>query len=165
MKKLELRKINEQYRAIVNQQYKIINNITPNFLAKVPIGFSHADYTSDNIIFSKRKVSAIIDFDRCRYTSKWQDIGRALLSYTLKDNRLNHTLICSFINGYNRHNFLSYEDALNSLRYSFIHESEWWIKEQNFNAKTNDKVSRFVDEMKFLADNFFYLHKNKSINI
>ncbi|QOR35487.1 phosphotransferase [Clostridium sp. 'deep sea'] len=157
---LDNRKVNEQYRTIVYQQHEIINNITPNFLAKVPIGFSHADYASDNVIFNKRKVSAIIDFDRCRYTSKWQDIGRALLSYTLKDKHLNNTFISSFINGYNKHNCLSFQDALNSLRYTFIHESDWWIKEQNFNTKPNDKVSRFVYEMQFLADNFFNLSKN-----
>ena len=51
-------------------------------------GIGHEDFTPDNMLFFGNEVSAILDFDRSQYGYRLHDVGRAILSFALKDGEL-----------------------------------------------------------------------------
>jgi homoserine kinase type II len=101
-------------------------------------------------------VSAIIDFDRNKYSYIWHDVGRAILSLALKDQKMDMDIINAFVEGYSRHGALALSDMADILRLTWCMEVPWWIQPEFF-EENHAKVVRFKDEMLWLTEHWFDL--------
>ncbi len=145
-----------EYRKALLMQEPILKQLTNRFFDKMPKGIAHEDFSFDNILFDADCVSAIIDFDRNHYSYIWHDIGRAILSFALKDNRMDMEKLYAFLEGYSQHLALTLTDIADALRLSWCIEVTWWIKPELFRAN-REKVVRFKNEMLWLTEHWFEL--------
>ncbi len=152
-----------EYRKAVLAQETILNQLTSEFFDKLPTGISHEDFSADNILFDADGVSAIVDFDRNHYSYIWHDIGRALLSFTLKDNGMDIEKIYAFLEGYSQHFVLTLQNIADALRLSWCMEVPWWIQPEFFGTN-REKVTRFKDEMLWLTKHWFELDSQLCIS-
>ena len=145
-----------EYRKAVLVQETILKQLTNEFFDKLPMGIAHEDFASDNILFDVDCVSAIIDFDRNHYSYIWHDIGRAILSFALEDNRMNMEKISAFLEGYSKHLVLTLPNIVDALRLSWCIEVQWWIQPEFFKDSL-EKTVRFRDEILWLTEHWFEL--------
>jgi homoserine kinase type II len=145
-----------EYRNAVLAQEPILNRLTSGFFDKLPKGIAHEDFAADNILFNADGVSAIIDFDRNHYSYIWHDVGRALLSFALKDNQLDIKKIHAFMDGYTQYSVLAMHDIADAFRLSWCMEIPWWIQPEFF-REDREKVVRFKDEMLWLTEHWSQL--------
>lgn len=145
-----------EYRMAVLAQEPILKQLSTGFFDRLPKGIAHEDFSPDNILFGADYVSAILDFDRNRYSFLWHDIGRAMLSLALKDNRMDLQRISAFVEGYSQYITLTLPDVADALRLAWCIEAPWWIRPERFRENT-EKVVRFKDEMLWLTEHWFEL--------
>jgi homoserine kinase type II len=145
-----------EYRKAVLSLEPILKQLTNEFFDRLPKGIAHEDFSPDNMLFDAEGVSSILDFDRNHYSFIWHDIGRAILSLALKDNRMDMEKIHAFLNGYSRHSALILPNITDALRLSWCIEIPWWIQPEFF-RENNAKVVRFKDEMLWLTEHWFEL--------
>ncbi len=143
-----------EYRNAVLALEPILKTLTEDFFDRLPKGIAHEDFSPDNMLFDADGISAIIDFDRNQYSFIWHDIGRAILSFALDDNKITLEKVDAFLEGYTQHLALTMGDISDSLRLSWCLETIWWIQPEFFGAK-KAKVLRFKDEMLWLTDHWF----------
>jgi homoserine kinase type II len=144
------------YRKAVLAQENILKQLSVAFFDRLPQGIAHEDFSADNILFDADCVSAIIDFDRNHYSYIWHDIGRALLSFALKDNKMDIGKISAFLEGYTKHSMLAVPNIADVLRLSWCMEVPWWIQPEFFETN-EEKVVRFKDEVLWLTEHWFEL--------
>lgn len=144
------------YQRALSVQEPILKELSVSFLNRLPRGIAHEDFTSDNLLFFPDALSAIIDFDRNQYSFLWHDIGRAVLSFTLHEGRLELPKILAFVEGYSRHGSLTLRDIADALRISWCIETPWWIQPAFF-MDERGKTKRFRDEILWLGEHFFEL--------
>lgn len=135
----------------------VIKRVSSELLAAMPKGIAHEDFSADNILFNEEGLSAIVDFDRNHYSYIWHDIGRAILSFALRDKQIDLLKVCAFIDGYSNHSRLKLSDMVNILQLTWCIEIPWWIQPEFF-RKNNEKVIRFKDEMIWLTEHWFELN-------
>ncbi|MCL2775373.1 MAG: phosphotransferase [Oscillospiraceae bacterium] len=145
-----------EFKKAVLAQEPILRCLNAGFFDKFPKGIAHEDFNSDNILFDIDGVSAIIDFDRNYYSYIWHDIGRTILSFALKDNKLNIEKIHAFVDGYSQHLPLTLPNIADALRLSWCIETPWWIQPEFF-TENRERVVRFKDEMLWLTEHWFEL--------
>lgn len=145
---------NEAYRKALLAQEPILKQLNNNFFAKLPKGIAHEDFTAANILFHKQNVSAILDFDRSTYSYVRHDIGRAILSFALKDNQLDVAKVNAFLEGYRQHLPLTMADIADSLRLSWCIETPWRIQPEYFKQDMG-KAGRYRDEILWLTAHWF----------
>ncbi len=138
----------------VRAQEPILKDLASAFLDKLPKGIGHEDFAADNVLFDAEGVSAIVDFDRNHYGFVWHDIGRAMLSFALKDNQLDIGKVLAFLEEYSRHLPLMLPDIADALRLSWCIEVPWWIQPEFF-RESREKVVRFKDEILWLTEHWF----------
>ena len=145
-----------EYRKALLMQEPILKQLTNEFFDKMPKGIAHEDFSSDNILFDVDCISAIIDFDRNHYSYIWHDIGRAILSFALRDNRIDINKTYAFLEGYTQHLALTMPDIADALRLSWCIEVPWWIQPELF-RENREKIVRFKNEMLWLTEYWFEL--------
>ena len=145
-----------EYRKALLALEPILKQLRADYFDKFPKAFAHEDIQPGNILFYTDCISAIIDFDRNCYSYIWHDVGRAILSFALEDNRINIEKTHAFIEGYSQHLTLTLPNVVDALRLSWCIETPWWIQPEFFqeNSKT---VVRFKDEMLWLTEHWFEL--------
>jgi len=145
---------NEAYRNALLAQEAILQDLTDDFFVRLPKGIAHEDFTAANILFHEQNVSAILDFDRSTYSYIWHDIGRAILSFALKDHQLDVAKVNAFLEGYRQHLPLTMADIADSLRLSWCIETPWWIQPEYFKQDIG-KAGRYRDEILWLTAHWF----------
>lgn len=135
-------------------QETILKQLTGEFFGRLPKGIAHEDFTPDNILFHDSGVSAVIDFDRNQYSYLWHDIGRAILSFALDNNRLDLSKIDAFIKGYTQHLPLNRSNIADALRLTWCIEVLWWIRPECFSSNFCGKAVRYRDEILWLTDHW-----------
>jgi len=145
---------NAEYRKALFAQEPILKRLTNEFFDKLPKGIAHEDFTSDNILFETDCVSAIIDFDRNCYSYIRHDIGRAVLSFALNENKIDREKVNAFLEGYIQHLPLTLPDIADALRLSWCIETAWWIQPESF-TKKQGKAGRFTEEILWLTEHWF----------
>ena len=143
-----------EYRKALVSLEPVLNRITTEFLRKLPKGIAHEDFHSSNIMFNTDSLSAIVDFDRNCYNYISHDIGRAILSFALNNNKLDIGKINAFIEGYSQHLKLTLSDIADALRISWCIETKWWIQPEFF-TDNQGKAARFRDEILWLTEHWF----------
>ena len=122
-----------------------------SFVNRLETSIAHEDFTPDNMLFSQYECSAILDFDRNRYSFPLHDVGRILLSLSLHEDRINMERVRAFQRGYGN---LKDEDIYNAFALTAMIEIPWWVYPESF-ADGSRKVRRFINEMLFLMNEDF----------
>ena len=146
------------YKAAVLAQETILQTLTPSFFDSLPRGIAHEDFTPDNMLFKPAGVAAILDFDRNQYSYVWHDVGRALLSFTFRDNRLDKEKATAFLSGYAKYRKFAPPDAADALRITWCIETPWWIQPVCFSNST-PKTNRFRQEILWLTEHWSRLEE------
>ena len=87
------------FRALERER-RILEKLPADFFDRLETGIGHEDFTPDNMLFSGNEVSAILDFDRSQYGFRLHDVGRAILSFALKDGKMDLKKAYAFLEGY-----------------------------------------------------------------
>ena len=148
----EFKTMSEFNKAVLALEH-ILNKLDAAYLDSLPKGIAHEDFSPDNMLFHDDCISVILDFDRSKYNYLWHDIGRAILSFTLKDNRINTDKVKAFVEGYSKHMKQTLPDIADALRVAWCVEVPWWIQPKFF-GDNHAKVIRFKDEMLWLTEHF-----------
>lgn len=143
-----------EYHAAVAAQEKILDSLAPSFFDRLPKGIAHEDFSPDNLLFDAHGVTAVLDFDRCCYSFRYHDIGRALMSLVWNRGTLDPEKTRAFIGGYAKYLPLTPADVPDILRITWCIEVPWWIRPEFF-ADCSPKVARFRDEILWLTENWF----------
>lgn len=114
---------------------------------------AHEDFNSENILFERDEVSAIVDFDRACCAFMLHDIGRALLSFTFRGGKLDSSLASAFCGGYRCYMPLDIADITDALRITWCVESSWWITPELFRV-CRGRIERFRDEILWVGANW-----------
>lgn len=146
----------QAYRAAVRGEAAILRSLTDDCLDSCPMGIAHEDFTPDNMLFFEDGVSAVLDFDRNQYSFLWHDVARALLSLTLKGDRMERERVLAFADGYASFRPLQARDIVRALRIAGCIEFPWWIRRDVFESHS-PKLQRFLEEMRFLMEHWFEL--------
>lgn len=146
----------QAYRAAVRGAAAILRSLTDDCLNGCPMGIAHEDFTPDNMLFLQDGVSAILDFDRNQYSFLWHDVARALLSLTLRGNRMERARVRAFAEGYASFRPLEAGNIVRALRIAGCIEFPWWIRRDVFESDS-PKLRRFLEEMRFLTEHWFEL--------
>ena len=144
---------NIEYRDALLAQESILKQLTNEFFDKFRMGIAHEDFTAANILFDRQGVSAIVDFDRSCYSYIWHDIGRAILSFALKENEIDIEKVSAFIDGYKQHLALTLPDIADALRLSWCIEIPWWIQPEFF-TENKGKAGRYKEEILWITEHW-----------
>jgi len=143
----------EEYRRALSAQEKILQWLSPAYFAGLAKGLAHEDFSPDNMLFDATGVTAILDFDRCRYGFVLHDIGRILMSLAFSDGVLDVSRIRAFMAGYRELMPLTDADIADALRVTWCVEVMWWIQPGLW-RDPKPKLRRFRDELCWLTENF-----------
>lgn len=138
------------YREAVLALRPILEGIDAAFFARLPKSVAHEDFSPDNMLFRGDELAAILDFDRNHYHYRWHDIGRAILSLALVENRLAMDRVEAFRAGYTAYLPLTLQNIADALRLTWCVEIAWWIRPEFF-EKSHQKVERFRDEILWMT--------------
>ena len=112
-------------------------------------GWSHLDLWADNLLFAPDGASAIVDFDRTRYSFPLLDIGRAVLSLALDEGEFCRESAAAFAEGYRKAHPFPKGELLNAVRLVWVMESFWWLRPRMETYSV--APSRFAKEMIWTA--------------
>ncbi|QDR79563.1 phosphotransferase [Sporomusa termitida] len=142
------------YRQTLLALEPILKRLSPEFFDKFSKGYAHEDFHSGNILFNIDCVSAVVDFDRNCWSYILHDIGRAILSFALEEDKMNIEKIYAFQKGYSQYLAITLSDIANALRLSWCIEIVWWIQPEFF-EECDKTPKRFRDEMLWLTKHWF----------
>lgn len=143
---------NDRFRKIIDRVKKIVKTIPRDFFANLKTGFTHSDFTKDNILFTDKNVK-ILDFDRGRIAYQLQDVGRAIMSFAYDGISINKDKVKCFIEGYNTIGTIKKDEVYKSLELIWIIEVTWWIREEFFDEDVKEKIKDFREEIIWITDN------------
>ncbi|WP_425449320.1 phosphotransferase [Dethiothermospora halolimnae] len=146
-------KHNTRFYEISNRVEKIIKMIPQDFFYKLKTGFTHSDFTKDNILFTDSNVK-ILDFDRGRIGYQLQDVGRGIMTFTYDGTSINKYKVKDFIKGYNTIIPITKGEVYKSLRLIWVIEVTWWIQERFFDEDIEEKLRDFREEIIWLTNNW-----------
>jgi homoserine kinase type II len=112
-------------------------------------GWTHLDLWADNLLFAPDRVSAIVDFDRTRYSFPLLDFGRAVLSLALDEGEFCRESAAAFAEGYRKAQPFPRGELLNAVRLAWVMESFWWLRPRMETYSV--APSRFAKEMIWTA--------------
>lgn len=139
-------------RSAMQLQLDIIRALRDEDLAEGSPGWTHLDLWADNLLFHDRALSAVVDFDRVRYAYPRLDLGRAVLSCTLREGTFCEEPIAAFAEGYRcvRPDELPRGGLLSAVRHVWCVESFWWIHAgmESFSVAPARFASEMVDTAK-----------------
>lgn len=153
----------EEFFRALEQERRILEKLPADFFDRLETGIGHEDFTPDNMLFSGNEVSAILDFDRSQYGYRLHDVGRAILSFALKDGKMDLKKAYAFLEGYGE--WMAFggssragcsgdwlERTLSdALRITWCIEAPWWVKKGVF-AGASVKPGRFLEEIVWVGE-------------
>jgi len=153
-KNITIEKIrNNKFYEVCNKVKKITETISVDFFNNLKTGFTHSDFTKDNILFTESDVK-ILDFDRGRIGYQLQDVGRAIMGFTYEGDSINIDKLKHFIRGYNSIKPITNAEVCKSLRLIWIIEVTWWFHERIFQEGIKDKLKDFREEIIWITNNW-----------
>ena len=153
----------EEFFRALEQERRILEKLPADFFDRLETGIGHEDFTPDNMLFSGNEVSAILDFDRSQYGFRLHDVGRAILSFALKDGEMDLKKAYAFLEGYGE--WMAFggssragcsgdwlERTLSdALMLTWCIEAPWWVKKGVF-AGASVKPGRFLEEITWVGE-------------
>jgi homoserine kinase type II len=109
----------------------------------------------DNILLHGQGLSSIVDFDRMTMAYQEIDVARAVLSGSLRDGQLQMETARAFMDGYREHTEVPHGMLTRAIRMLYLIESIWWLRtEVRIESELRGLLSRFVEEMDWIEDNW-----------
>ena len=150
------------FRALERER-RILEKLPADFFDRLETGIGHEDFTPDNMLFSGNEVSAILDFDRSQYGYRLHDVGRAILSFALKDGEMDLKKAYAFLEGYGE--WMAFGESgragcsgdwlertlSDALMLTWCIEAPWWMKRGVF-AGASVKPGRFLEEITWVGE-------------
>lgn len=150
------------FRALERER-RILEKLPADFFDRLEMGIGHEDFTPDNMLFSGNEVSAILDFDRSQYGYRLHDVGRAILSFALKDGEMDLKKAYAFLEGYGE--WMAFGESgragcsgdwlertlSDALMLTWCIEAPWWMKRGVF-AGASVKPGRFLEEITWVGE-------------
>ena len=130
-------------------QKDVLERVDSAALSACRPGWTHLDLWTENLLFEPDRLSAIVDFDRVRWSYPRLDLGRAVLSCTLRDGQFRRDAVAAFAEGYRTVQPLPANALLLAVQHSWLIESCWWIRPAAASWSTAPK--RFRQEMVWTA--------------
>lgn len=131
------------------RQKAILDAFDPRSLDTGLPGWTHLDLWADNLLFLPDRLAAIVDFDRVKPSYPALDLGRVVLSCVLQDGTFRRDAAAAFAEGYRKHRPLPPDGLLHAVRFSWLTESFWWIRQPA--ASWSAAPLRFQQEMLWTA--------------
>lgn len=151
---------NNKYLADIYKQKKIIDSLTENVFDELEFGYCHCDLSSDNILFDKNGFRAIVDFEICNKSFILRDPARIFLTFCLnKNGEINKKLLAKLVEGYNEYKELTLEKLIQGIKIIWCLEVNLWIKEAYYVDDRPEKVTKFINEINWITENWFNLNK------
>ncbi|WP_199615190.1 phosphotransferase [Paenibacillus alkalitolerans] len=144
-------------RYALQLQRDVLDQLDDHSFAESSPGWTHLDLWVDNLLFAPDRLSAIVDFDRIRYSFPLLDIGRAILSCSLSGGIFRQDIAAAFAEGYRKIRPLPKRELLNGVRHCWLIESFWWLRPSMELFSTAPK--RFAEEMIWTAAQWDSLEK------
>lgn len=140
----------ERVRNALQLQKSIIDVLKNDDFTPLSAGWAHLDLWVDNLLFEGDHLTAIVDFDRTRYSFPALDLGRAVLSGTLSEHGFRKDAVVTFTEGYRSVRPLPRGSLLRAIKYVWCIESFWWIQPsiESFSVAP----ARFAEEMIHTAE-------------
>ena len=153
----------EEFFRALEQERRILEKLPADFFDRLETGIGHEDFTPDNMLFSGNEVSAILDFDRSQYGYRLHDVGRAILSFALKDGEMDLKKAYAFLEGYGE--WMAFGESgragcsgdwlertlSDALMLTWCIEAPWWMKRGVF-AGASVKPGRFLEEITWVGE-------------
>ncbi|MGZ9583045.1 phosphotransferase [Paenibacillus marinisediminis] len=135
----------DRVRNSLQLQKAIIDSLGDNDFTPLAAGWTHLDLWADNLLFEGDVLTAIVDFDRVRYSFPALDLGRAVLSGVLNEHGFRKDAVVAFTEGYRCMRPLPPGSLLRAIKYVWCVESFWWIRPsfESFSVAP----ARFAEEM------------------
>ncbi|KWX81182.1 hypothetical protein AMQ84_00725 [Paenibacillus riograndensis] len=140
----------ERVRNALQLQKAIVDSLGDDDFTPLTAGWAHLDLWADNLLFEGDALTAIVDFDRARYSFPALDLGRAVLSGTLSGRGFRKDAVSAFAEGYRSVRALPQGSLVRAIKYVWCIESLWWIK-PSFESSSAVPV-RFAEEMIHTAE-------------
>ncbi len=139
-------------RNALQLQKAIIDSLREDDLTSPAPGWAHLDLWADNLLFEGDALTAIVDFDRARYSFPALDLGRAVLSGTLSGSGFRKDAVAAFAEGYRSGRPLPQGSLVRAVKYVWCVETFWWIQPS---METSSVVpARFAMEMMVAAEHW-----------
>jgi homoserine kinase type II len=137
-------------RNALQSQKAVIDSLRQEDLTPLAQGWAHLDFWADNLLFEGDDLTAIVDFDRTRYSFPALDLGRAVLSGTLSGSGFRKDAVAAFAEGYRSGRLLPRGALVKAVKYVWCVETFWWIQPS---METSSVVpARFAMEMMAAAE-------------
>lgn len=132
-------------RNALHVQKSVIDSLGEDAFTPPAAGWAHLDLWADNLLFEGDCLTAIVDFDRARYSFPALDLGRAVLSGVLDEYGFRRDAAAAFAEGYRNVRALPAGSLVRAVKYVWCVESSWWIRPslEAFSAAP----ARFAEEM------------------
>lgn len=140
----------ERVRTALQLQKVIMDSLGEDDLTPPVPGWAHLDLWADNLLFEGGALTAIVDFDRARYSFPALDLGRAVLSGTLSGSGFRRDAVAAFAEGYRSMRLLPPGTLVKAIKYVWCIESCWWI--QPSMELSSVVPARFAEEMTYIAE-------------
>jgi homoserine kinase type II len=140
----------ERYVLAIHKQRSLLNRLDLDELKSSAQGWAHWDMHVDNLMFHKDRLADMLDFDRVQYVYPDFDISRALLSCSYRDYSMPAESVQAFVEGYRCHSALSSAQLARSIKLTWYKEMKW----VHAMYGTNKPMSRFIEEMIWIADHW-----------
>ncbi|MEO1263518.1 MAG: homoserine kinase [Bacteroidota bacterium] len=141
------RGIDPKYEKWLKKRYVFFKENLPRGL---PIGLIHADLFADNIIFDKKNLRAIIDFEEACHYYLIYDIGMAIIGTCMDGKKMNSAKARAFTKGYQKERKLTGEEigALQIfMEYAAVRTSNWRIWKYHLDAPNPAKKNKHREMM------------------
>ncbi|TCS96875.1 phosphotransferase [Hazenella coriacea] len=142
-------KRSENVLTAIDRQQTILDRMEMDVFQDCRIGWTHWDLWVDNILFIHDSVAAILDFDRMKVVYPELDVARAILSCSLKENRLNLDLTSAFLQGYNQFVSFTSKELVRSFRLIWCQESAKWVRPEM--EERPGTAKRFAEEVLWIT--------------
>lgn len=138
-----------KFRDFLLLQKDVLDRFDSSAMGASPPGWTHLDLWTENLLFTPESLAAIVDFDRVRWSYPRMDLGRALLSCTLRDGQFRRDAAAAFAEGYRTIRPLPANALLHAVQHCWLIESCWWIRPSAASWSTAPR--RFRQEMLWTA--------------
>lgn len=135
---------------------EIYDQLTPDFFQDLPVGFAHADFSKDNILFNKEE-PILLDFDRGHIGYQLQDLGRVIMTFVFDGSALHREKLHYLVSGYGEVSPITPYHVKRALQLTWMIEVDYWMHPFYFEEKVKHKLVEFREEIAWLTENWFEL--------
>ncbi len=135
---------------------EIYDQLTPEFFQDLAVGFAHADFSKDNILFNGEQ-PILLDFDRGHIAYQLQDLGRAIMTFVFDGSALHREKLHHLVSGYHEVSPITPYHVKRALQLTWMIEVDYWMHPIYFEENVKHKLVEFREEIAWLTENWFEL--------